>query len=845
MLSQPLRAQPACSIAGPDSIHFDKVAWNSYLPPDFTVHVTVANTGGRRIDSVTVFARSSTQFTILPPPAVLLADTMSPGDTLRTEFSLVVQPRRESGLDTIHVTISAKGGMRSECMLVLWVEKEYRPANALICPPDDDLRISYADTLNAYDPDPVVFPLRLINGGDAPSKDSRILYVATPALSVAEGQDPVLELGTLGPGASAAREFRLRPVPRDNDTTVLVRFKAQGRGGLGDPMIDTLCSSEITIPARREAKLGIVCDNDVRISYENGVYVPNPFLWTAQVGNVGPGYAKDVRAVISLPPNFRLDSSESETKFLGNLNSGDRATVSWLIHALPVAEPYTGIICVRASDAFKHTAVCCDSAQLPPVTASDLHISCVLVPDSMGIDPRTGLYQPAEAIAQLNISNAGSEGVDSVWAEIVVSDPDTELGAPADPVRLVADRLPPGGFVQTAWRIAPRPVPQERDITLLFRVRASRGAERTTTCRLSVAAALQPALSCGVETAPLDTLHFNAGTLEYDPVSVTAVARNDGGAAAYGVQAAILLPAGIGLADGESPLKAYGASPLAPGGEWRVTWRLAPAARRAGPLDTLRVEFKSASISAVCDDWIFIIGIPPVTVLNIPTNNLAQHGHELRAPIIIDNTDNKFINRLETTVTYDRTILEFLDFDRQGSMLERWSFQPFLSPGRAGFTAIGDTTVLSGEGTLLHMRFRVVFGLGDEALKARITPLVFDTLVSSINRGGIKTRYLDGAAVVSGDCLPPLTASERFVLLTVSPNPGREGNRIRVTVPRAAELSLRVFDMLGRPVLTLAEGASVSGDTDFTIPAGRLAPGLYICRAEAGEHNSTVKFSIR
>ena len=65
--------------------------------------------------------------------------------------------------------------------------------------------------------------------------------------------------------------------------------------------------------------------------------------------------------------------------------------------------------------------------------AAELRAACLIVPDSIGIDIATGAYQPAEAVARVTVINAGTEAADSVWAEIVIDDADTDIagGAPA------------------------------------------------------------------------------------------------------------------------------------------------------------------------------------------------------------------------------------------------------------------------------------------------------------------------------------------------------------------------------------------------------------------------------
>src|SRR5512143_1981434 len=85
MLSAHLAAQPVCSTTAPDSIFFDHVTYNQYLPSSFS------------IDALVAFARSNQRFTVRPPATAFLADSLLPGDTVRTSFTLIVNPRSTSG----------------------------------------------------------------------------------------------------------------------------------------------------------------------------------------------------------------------------------------------------------------------------------------------------------------------------------------------------------------------------------------------------------------------------------------------------------------------------------------------------------------------------------------------------------------------------------------------------------------------------------------------------------------------------------------------------------------------------------------------------------------------------
>jgi len=71
------------------------------------------------------------------------------------------------------------------------------------------------------------------------------------------------------------------------------------------------------------------------------------------------------------------------------------------------------------------------------------------------------------------------------------------------------------------------------------------------------------------------------------------------------------------------------------------------------------------------------------------------------------------------------------------------------------------------------------------------------------------------------------------------PNPFRVATEIGFTLPRAADVRLEVFDLLGRRIAMLAEGRMTSGVHSVSWnrldPSGSpVKPGVYLYRLTAG-----------
>ncbi len=815
-----------CSAGGPDSVFFDKTTFNRYLPGEFDISVELSNDGTTPADSVYAFPRSNPRFTVVSPASILLAERVYPGDTLRTTFTVRVNPRSVSGLDTIVIAISGKEGVRTDFPLVIWVEKEYRPVNVLTCPQTGTVTTVFVDTLNDYQPNPVTFQLTIENKGDAPSSETRLFYVATESLRLADGQPQSIDLGTVQPGNVLTNSFRLNIVPRRTDTTVTVRFRVQGKGGLNDRIIDTLCSYDLFIPAVRDVAFSLECENESEIRFENGSYTPNPFPWSVRIRNTGAARAKNIRATLTHPVAVVVVSPQSEI-LVGDLNPGEETVVTWILRALPVFEADTSEICVLVYDTFNRRASCCDTLILPAVRAPMLEANCTIVPDTIRVNAGTGLYQPAEFFVDLLITNIGSDPADSVFAEIIIADPDIQFVSPTSSRLLVSPSFAVSTQENVRWTLAPRPVAIARDVEITLRVTSRNAATISTRCTVHIEAALKPEFECTAATVPNDTLHYSIATLEYDGLVFTASLRNNGTIAARDLEAAILLPSGIGLPLQETTLLRRSA-PLEVDSVWTVSWTLLPINRRNGTLDTIRVEFRSGSLKSYCEDWIFIVGIPPITVFTIPRYALERYSREVTVPIFIDEARNKDITEMLLHVRYDPVMLELVALEFDSTLLESgWGTMIGEMPGRFSIDAKSQGEPLTGSGELLRMRFKVLFGDGKDILNHAGSVLEFDSLVSSVNRGSVLARYYDGYVTVSGDCLWPLSANENYVIFNNQPNPFNPSTLLTYELRRSGHVSIQIYDHAGRYIRTLLDEQREAGSYSIHFHAAELASGRY------------------
>ncbi|HEX8386935.1 MAG TPA: T9SS type A sorting domain-containing protein, partial [Rubricoccaceae bacterium] len=98
-----------------------------------------------------------------------------------------------------------------------------------------------------------------------------------------------------------------------------------------------------------------------------------------------------------------------------------------------------------------------------------------------------------------------------------------------------------------------------------------------------------------------------------------------------------------------------------------------------------------------------------------------------------------------------------------------------------------------------------------------------------------------GSAVVAAETGPLTEAGFR---LAVSPNPSVAGAAVlTVELPEAEAVRLSVFDVLGREVAVVADGALGAGPQTFAI--GRALPaGVYVARLQTARGATALQFTV-
>jgi hypothetical protein len=101
-----------------------------------------------------------------------------------------------------------------------------------------------------------------------------------------------------------------------------------------------------------------------------------------------------------------------------------------------------------------------------------------------------------------------------------------------------------------------------------------------------------------------------------------------------------------------------------------------------------------------------------------------------------------------------------------------------------------------------------------------------------------------GGPTSVGDGRAQSRIPDDFRLMQNFPNPFNPSTVIRYDLPRASDVRIELFNLLGQRVLTLEEGWRSAGQYSVRLNGSELATGVYIYRMEAGEFTQSRKMVL-
>jgi hypothetical protein len=131
------------------------------------------------------------------------------------------------------------------------------------------------------------------------------------------------------------------------------------------------------------------------------------------------------------------------------------------------------------------------------------------------------------------------------------------------------------------------------------------------------------------------------------------------------------------------------------------------------------------------------------------------------------------------------------------------------------------------------INFTIPAGANGDSLKFRVIQS------GSVNRG--VTYLSDEVPITKLDKVKPQKIPYTFELSNNYPNPFNPTTTINYEVPSTNFVTLKVYDVLGRVVETLVNGARSAGKYSVTFDGSKLSSGVYFYRMTAGSYISTRK----
>jgi hypothetical protein len=89
-----------------------------------------------------------------------------------------------------------------------------------------------------------------------------------------------------------------------------------------------------------------------------------------------------------------------------------------------------------------------------------------------------------------------------------------------------------------------------------------------------------------------------------------------------------------------------------------------------------------------------------------------------------------------------------------------------------------------------------------------------------------------------------VTGTQGFVLQPARPNPSRGVTTLGFSLERSAEVSLAVYDLMGRRVAVVASGVRPAGSQSVAFDASNLSSGLYLIRLQSGSQVATQQLVV-
>jgi len=211
----------------------------------------------------------------------------------------------------------------------------------------------------------------------------------------------------------------------------------------------------------------------------------------------------------------------------------------------------------------------------------------------------------------------------------------------------------------------------------------------------------------------------------------------------------------------------------------------------------------------------------------------GDEASEVVVPIRAERFDE--VGGLQFTVSWDADALEYVGFE--DATLKGLSAGHFNTEQTSdGLLAMawdhpeGRSQSLSDGTALLKLRFQV------KGAPGQTVPVDFSSEIAQLAGHRVRGKSLApeiARVTATGGTVSLTRLPAEFALLGSYPNPTNGQARLALDLPEPAEVTVSVYDLLGRRVITLDKKISAGAERTLRVDASRLASGLYLYRVRA------------
>jgi hypothetical protein len=234
------------------------------------------------------------------------------------------------------------------------------------------------------------------------------------------------------------------------------------------------------------------------------------------------------------------------------------------------------------------------------------------------------------------------------------------------------------------------------------------------------------------------------------------------------------------------------------------------------------------------------LGQVPITV----PDTTASPGDTLEIPIRASFSSENAVISAQFEISYDQSLLIPLAVSIEGITLPQeaqWELQYNLANDLITVAMAGGDSLVTA-GVLVYLRFAV-----DEGASAdQISPVHFDTLI--FNEGEPTGIPQNGSVTITAVDIKTTSVEAdlptEIALLQNYPNPFNPVSTIRYDLPQASNVSLIVYDIMGREVARLMEGFMEPGYHEIQWDGSQAASDIYIARLTTPDYSKSIKMVL-